>query len=1110
MFKVHLNFYKFKTYSMKLKLHVALTMTLLIFSQMLFAQSRTVTGTVTESDTKESLPGVSVVLEGTTKGTVTDLDGKFAIEIESDLDVLVFSYIGMNTQRIEVGTKSTIDVSLQSGVDLDEFVVTALGISREKKSLGYATQEVAGDEVSTVKRDNFINNISGKVAGVQIKQNSNLGGSTNVLIRGNTSLTGNNQALFVVDGVPIDNSNTANEVNNNYVAQGSAGYDYGNVISDLNPNDIESMNVLKGAAATALYGARASNGAIIITTKKGRAKGTAKKGLGVNLSSTAVVGVVDKSTFPTYQKGYGAGYGPYYSDTDNPGLEYYDFNGDGTNDYVVPFTEDASFGAAFNPNLLVYQWDALDPQAPNYNKPTPWVVSPNDPIKFFNPAWTFTNAISVNGSSEAGSFRLSYQNMDQTGILPNSKLLRNNVALSGTFNVNKNVTVSASANYISTNATGRNVTGYASNQMSSFRQWWQTNVDILAQRDVFELTDRNVTWNPGSASEPTNPIYWDNPYWDRYKNYQTDSRDRWFGNFNVNYKINDYLTFYVRASVDTYSTIQEERKEVGSTAGRFGISRLDVTSGYSRLDKTFLESQLFSTLTFQKDLNEDLNLNVLVGTEVRRDHINTIFSSTNGGLIVPGTFALSNTQNASLAPIENEQNFGVTGLFASASLGIKRMIYIDATVRNDWSTTLPEDNNSYLYPAVAGSFIFSELLDVDQISFGKLRLNYAEVGKDAPPYSILDTYNINTSFGSAALTSLPNGKNNPALKPERTKSIEAGLEMFFLQRRVGFDVAWYQTKSTDQIFNAQVSRATGFSSKVINSGDMENTGWEITLTGAPIVKDKFRWDIDVNYAANRNEVVALSEGLTNLQLGSLQGGITINATVGEPYGTIQGTDYIYLDGHEGDAAYRVIGADGYYKRSTTTDNILGNITPDFNMGINNRFSYGNWKFSFLLDWQKGGQIFSLDQWYGMATGLYEETSFTNDLGNPVRNDIADGGGLIVEGVLADGTPNNIRVPGNNFRVFGYNRNPNAGFISETSYLKLREVVLTYSLPASVLGDGFFRGVSFAFTGSNLWILSKDLKHADPEAGIASGNIQGWQSGTLPTTRNFGLTVNLQF
>jgi len=1098
---------------MKLKLHAALTMALLLFSQMIFAQGKTVTGTVTASDTKESLPGVSVVLDGTTKGTVTDLDGKYTIEVEGADPYLVFSYIGMTTQRVQVGTQTNIDIQLASGVDLDEFVVTALGISREKKSLGYATQEIGGEEVSTVKRDNFINGMSGKVAGVQIKSSTNMGGSTNVLIRGNTSLTGNNQALFVIDGVPIDNTNTTNDATNDRVAQGASGYDYGNAIADINPNDIESMNVLKGAAATALYGSRAANGVIIITTKKGSAaNATGKSGLGVSFSSNATVGIVDKSTFPTFQKSYGAGYGPYYSggDSENPGLSYYDFNGDGVNDYVVPFTEDASMGTAFDPNLMVYQWDALDPEAANYNQATPWVAAENDPVEFFDPAWTFTNAISVNGAGESGSFRLSYQNMDQKGILPNSELKRNNVSFGGSFNLNENVTVSASANYINTKTKGRNSTGYSGNLMSMFRQWYQINVDILDQKEAFETTDRNLTWNPADANDPTTPIYWDNPYWQRHKNFQTDTRDRFFGNFVVDYKITDYLSWMVRASIDTYSTIQEERKEQGSVGGRFGISRLDVTSGYSRLDRTFIESQLFSTLNFNKDLNENLNLNALIGTEVRRDHINTIFSSTNGGLIVPGTFALSNTVNPSLPPEEDDVTFGVTGLFASVSLGWKRMIYVDATVRNDWSTTLPSDNNSYLYPSIATSFIFSELLDVDAIDFGKIRLNYAEVGKDAPAYSVVNTYNINPSFGDAALTSLPNTRNNATLLPERTKSIEAGLEMFFLQRRLGFDFAYYKTNSTDQIFNAQVSRSTGFSSKVINSGEIENSGIELTITGAPIVSDNFRWDIDLNYSANKNKVIALDQGLDNLQLGSFQGGVTINATVGEPYGTIQGSDYVYLDGHDGDDAFRVIGADGYYKRSTTFDNVLGNITPDFNMGINNRFSYKNWRFSFLVDWQQGGQIFSLDQWYGMGTGMYEETVFTNDLGNPVRNDIADGGGLVLDGVKEDGTPNDIRVAGNNFRVFGWNRNPNAGFISDATYIKLREVVLTYSLPASVLGDGVFRAVSISFVGSNLWIMAKDLDHADPEAGVSSGNLQGWQSGVLPTTRNFGLTVNLTF
>ena len=525
---------------MKLKLHAAMTMALLFFSQLIFAQGTTVTGTVTASDTKESLPGVSVVLDGTTKGTVTDLDGKYSIEVEGEDPYLVFSYIGMTTQKVQVGGQTSIDIQLASGVDLDEFVVTALGISREKKSLGYATQEVSGDEVSTIKRDNFINGISGKVAGVQIRSSTNMGGSTNVLIRGNTSLTNNNQALFVVDGVPMDNSNTTNDATNDRVSQGASGYDYGNAISDINPEDIESMNVLKGAAATALYGARAANGVIIITTKKGSdANATGKSGLGVSFSSNATVGLVDKSTFPTYQKEYGAGYGPYYSDSEYPGLEVGSVV---PGEYNTPFTEDASYGTRFDPSIMVYQWDALDPEASNFGKATPWQPAANDEINFFQPAWTFTNSISVNGAGEMGSFRLSYQNMDQNGILPNSELKRNNISLGGTYRLNENITVSGTATYINTKTKGRNSTGYSGNLMSMFRQWWQVNVDILDQKDVFERTDRNVTWNPGDPSDPTTPIYWDNPYWQRHKNYQSDERNRFFGNFVLDWKFNENLS----------------------------------------------------------------------------------------------------------------------------------------------------------------------------------------------------------------------------------------------------------------------------------------------------------------------------------------------------------------------------------------------------------------------------------------------------------------------------------------------------------------------------------------------------------------------------------------
>jgi TonB-linked SusC/RagA family outer membrane protein len=1086
----------------------------------IFAQDREIKGTVTSSDDGQPIPGVQVLVKGTSTGTITDLDGNYTIKVSADASTLIFRYVGMASQEVDIAGQSAIDVVMEPDImHLEGVVVTALGISREKKSLGYATQELSGEEINTVKTNNFINTLSGKAAGVQIKNTGNLGGSSNILIRGSSSITGNNQALIVVDGVPINNdvTNTDDQV------RGRHGYDFGNSAADINPNDIESMNVLKGAAATALYGSRAANGVIIITTKKGERTMAKKRVYGVNVSSNVTTGFIDKSTFPTYQQEYGAGYGPYYGDEPYTGLEQYDFDGNGSIDLVVPTYEDGSFGQKFDPGLSVFQWDAFYPQSPNYRKATPWVAAgDNGPISFFETPWSFTNSVEVTGANENSNFRLSYSNQDQTGIMPNSHFVRNNVLFNGSYDVTKDVTVTASVNYINNKGTGRNATGYSDNIISSFRQWTQMNVDYQQQKELYEATEENITWNPVGPDNLA-PAYWDNPYWTRYQNYTTDGRDRVIGYIQADWQINDYFSTMARFSSDFYSEIQEERKAVGSASGEFGVGttagRSDVTSGYSRFNKSFYENNFDFMLRFNKDLNENFNLNALVGTNIRRSELDQVFASTDGGLIVPGLYALSNSVNPMLAPEETYNKIGVNGIYASASIGFKNFLYLDATIRRDQSSTLPEDNNAYIYPSVSGSFLFSNIVDVDWMDLGKLRLGYAEVGNDAPWGSIVDTYDNNPVFGGTPLYSLPNTKNNADLKPERTTSIEAGLEMYFLNKRLGFDAAFYKTNTVDQIIPIAVSYTTGYSQKFVNAGEIENKGVELMVFGSPVVGENFRWDVTLNWAKNINEVVALIEGVENIQLTrSLQSGITINARVGEPYGTIQGQDFVYDDNGN-----KVVGEDGYYLKTPTSDVVLGNINPDWTGGINNRFSYKNWALSFLIDWQQGGSVYSLDLYYGMATGLYEETSYTNDLGNPVRNTLDNGGGLILEGVTGDVTynddgtytvsntaTNNIRVAGDDYRVFGYSKNPNAAFIYDATYIKLREVVITYSLPKSTLENTFINGISFSLVGSNLWIISKDLPHADPEASQGAGNVQGWQSGVMPTTRNVGFTVNLQF
>ncbi|WP_026997163.1 SusC/RagA family TonB-linked outer membrane protein [Flectobacillus major] len=1073
--------------------------TLLLLAQFgnTFAQDRQITGKVTSSDDGTPIPGVSISVKGTSKGTTSSADGSYRLSVANGVS-LIFSSVGFTPQTVSIGNQTVIDIKLvPSTSTLSEVVVTALGISRDKKSLGYASQEVKGDQVSTAKESNFINSLSGKVSGVEIKRNNNMGASTNIVVRGFKSLTGNNQALFVVDGVPIDNSNTTSSS----TAQGGGGYDYGNAASDINPDDIESINVLKGAASTALYGSRAANGVVMITTKKGRKN----QGLGVSVGMGYTVGSIDKSTFPKYQNQYGGGYGLYYEDPTGQFL-YRDINGDGKDDLVVPTSEDASWGAKFDASKQVYDWRSFDPSSPLYGKSSPWTAAQNTPAKFFNDAQTFNGNISIDGGGENGTFRVSYTRFDQKGIMPNSSIQKNNFSFSGSHDFNKKLTVTTNINFARQDAKGRYSNGYSDNIMSSFRQWYQTNVDILDLKSAFDRTGKNITWN---WADPTDlkPIYWDNPYWQRANNYETDWRNRLFGNVALNYKITNDIDVLGRISMDTYTESQEERVAVGSINN-------DGTAKYSRYDRTFRELNYDLFANIHKDLSEDFNVKGMIGANLRRTQVNSVYASTQGGLVVPGIYALANSASAVSAPTESAYEIYQEGIFASASLGYKNELFLDVTARRDVSSTLPVANNTYFYPSASLSYIFSNKLGESwpALSFGKIRANYAEVGNTAPALSLLNTYvkptNLNAdnrdAFGGQTLFALSSTLNNPNLKPERTKSTEIGLEMKFMKNRIGFDATVYRTLSVDQIMPVAISKATGYDRKYVNAGTIENKGIELSAFAIPVQITNLSWRIGVNYTMNRNKVVELYDGVDNLQLGSFGGGVTLNATIGQPYGVLKGTNFVYLNGQ------KVVASTGYYAQSDATS-VIGNVTPDWKMGITNTLNYKNLSFSFLIDIQKGGSVFSLDQYYGLATGLYAETVPLNDNGKPVRSSIADGGGYIYPGVLADGSANTKRVSGENYGIFGYRRNPAGAFVYDASYVKLREVTVSYKLPSSLFGgDKFIKGASFSLVGRNLWIIHKNLPYADPEDGLTSGNLSGWQSGVYPAVREVGASLKFSF
>ncbi len=1052
---------------------------LLIFMglQVVTAQSKQITGTITSAEDGLGMPGVSIVLKGTTIGASTDIDGKYSLEAKTT-DVLLISFVGMVTQEIKVGDKTVINVVMETeSIGMDEVVVTALGVTREKKSLGYAVTEVSGESISEGKESNIVNSLSGKVAGVSIRQANTMGGSANILIRGTTSLMGNNQALFVVDGVPMDNSNT-NTANQ---TSGRGGYDYGNAASDINPDDVESVSILKGAAASALYGSRAANGVVLITTKKGKKR----KGLGVTVNTGITFNTINKETMPEYQYEYGAGYSPDWS-----------FENAINGHNVVNTNDDASWGPKFDPNLQVVHWDALDPNAANYGETRPWVGAKSKVYDFFETGVKYLNSIALVGGNDVSNFRLSFTNADETGILPNSSIKKNSIAFNSDYQLSDKLKISASANFVNTKGKGRFGTGYDDNNpMQNFAQWFQTNLNFDRMKNNYKSPDGGQrTWNANSPTD-LSPAYANNPYWTRYMNYEDDERNRLFGYTSADYELNDMFTITYRTSIDFYHERQNERIAVGSNSQSY----------FSTYDRTFSEWNSDLMLKFKKRVN-DFNFNGLVGVNYLDRTIQSIFAQTSGGLVVPLLYTTKNTK-VEISPSESLREKNTKSAYGSFSAGYKNFVYLEASLRVDQTSTLPSADNTYNYPAVSASLILSELegiKDLSFLSFAKLRANYAEVGNDTDPYNIKSAYSQGTNWGSQASFSVNSILQNPKLKSERTKSTELGLEANFFNNRFGFDLAVYKSNSFDQIMDVNVSRASGYSRAFVNSGEIENKGIELGINVSPVKMNDFTWDINFNWAKNKNEVISLYEGVKQIQILSAWD-ISMNAIVGEAFGALKGTNFVYTNGK------KTVSASGYYTR-TVEEEIIGNIQPDWTGGITNTLNYKGFSLRALIDIQQGGDIYSVDRKYGLATGLYKETAGLNSLGNPKRDAVADGGGILhAEAVYADGTPNTTFARANSWGGDQYyGRTPTARYIYDASYVKLREVALSYSLPKDLLSKTFLNKAVVSAVGRNLWIIHKNTPGFDPETGQSSGNEQGIANGSYPTTRTYGFNITLGF
>ena len=1034
----------------------------LLLGASLYAQEKTVTGTVTDSD---GLPVADAVVKTTSgKEAYTDENGVFSIEAKQG-DLVTVEAMGLPTQTFSVGAGSEYKVTLKPSetVELEGAVVTALGITRDKRSLGYASQEVKGDVIQAGRGSNALQSLSGNVAGAQITAPSSLGGSTRITLRGIGSITGENRPLIVIDGIPLANNN----VNDTNTQRGGGGRDYGDGAFDINPDDVESINVLKGGPASALYGSRAVNGVIMIKTKSG------KKG---REEITVNTGVAFESInqIPKLQSLYGGGGSSEFETVNIGGKDY----------QVVDYATDESWGPRFN-NQEVLQWYAFDPEfASDYMKTTPWRASKNDVKSFFNTGVAYTNSVSFTKSYEATNLRVSLSNVNQTGIVPNSSLKKTTASINLSNKFSDVFTVTTNLTYTRTDGFNRPEVGYGDNSVAQkMFQWGQRQLDYNKLKDYKLANGNQRSWNRTSWDDGT-PAYSDNPYWVVNENTSKDKRDRFYGNVEFKYDIAPGLYAIANVMGDTYDMQISERVAVGSQA----------MSKYSEAYYKFTEMNYEGRLHFDKKWG-DFSLNAFAGVNRRHKTQSRLSSSTNGGLVVPNYYFIGNSLDNPTTSSFRE-TLEVNSIYGMISLGYKNMLFLEATGRNDWFSSLPIINNSYFYPSVTGSFVFSEVFKPSWLNFGKLRAGVSQVSSDLTPYQTGDVLGSSINFNGTPTFIQSNTKMNPLLKPEIKDTWEVGLEASMFNNRFGFDVTYYNEKRTDLLVPVQHSWSTGNGYKWLNAGEMTNEGVEALVNIVPLRNQDFEWKVTWNFAKNNNKVGKVSDEMDSYNLTNAPFSVQLWALSGQQYGQLRGTDFVYDD-----QGNKVVDANGFYEKSEVKN--LGSIIPDYNMGIRNTFTYKGVALSALIDIQKGGKFFSTSHMWGMYSGMLEETA-----ANGVREN-----GVVADGVMWDeGTKsyvkNTTEVSAYDYYKAYYN-GVDSQNVFDADYIKLREVTLSYTFPKKWAGP--FANVTVSAFGRNLATWGLDKKGFDPEmASYGSGNIQGIEGGSLPSTRTYGMNLKLQF
>ena len=1001
--------------------------------------------------TGEPVIGASVVVKGKTgAGTVTDIDGNFTLKNVKKGETLRITSLGMTPVEV-VYNGSNVKVTLKDDSKaLDEVVVTALGIKRERKSLGYAIQDVKGDAILNSHENNVANALTGKIAGVQITRSSNgPGGSSKIQLRGNNSVTGLNQPLIVVDGVPMDNFTGAD--NNDYW---NPSADMGNGLSDINPEDIESMSVLKGASAAALYGSRAGNGVILITTKSGRQT----KGLGITVTGT----VSAESIFmkPDVQTTYGQGTQGVYNSTS--GLSW------------GPRIEGQEYVRWDGQKVKMQSYDNLD--------------------NYYGTGTELQENVTLSQQYGKTSIYASMTNMNNKSMTPGAKLNRTNLMLRGVTSFGKNDawTFDGKVQYIRNKANNRPVSGNNSNNSALGLFTFPTTLDIRDFENCIDENNEMIWWNKDG----------NNPYWMSKYSLSDDSRDRFLMNASLKYKVLSWLTAEIKAGTDMYTLEATRRVYSGNS---------NVTTLYEQNINHFYENNFSYLLTATKDnIFDKFGGTVTFGGNLMATK-KTGMKGLATKLVIPNKFSLNNGENkADISETYTQKK--INSLYGTVGINYDGWAFLDATFRNDWSSALSKENRSFFYPSVSASWLFGEMFNKigkkmpSWFSFGKIRASYAEVGNDMDPYQLYNLYSTSPDSHGGITASSSNTLYNKNVKNELIKSYEVGVELKFLNNRLGLDFAWYKSNATNQLMNLPVNSLSGYNYKKINAGDIQNTGVELMAYATPIRTKDFEWTINYNISHNNNTIKDLYDGVDRYQLGGYDN-IRIYAIKGGKYGEIWGTKFLRVE----DGQYKgqlLLTSDGLPQATSEMEKI-GDQQATCNMGLTNSFSYKGWNLSFQIDARIGGEIFS-------GTNAMMQRSGTAAATAPGGKRVDD---MVVAGVYKDASGNYVQNTNKVTTQQYWNAVAGTGNmgigeanIYSASNIRLRNVSLGYNVPSSILArTNFIQSLKAGFTVTNVFMIHSNMNGIDPESVFAtSTNATGFEYAGIPTTRSFVFNVSIGF